>query len=137
MLDGFQYIYCLNVVFALNHYNYARWVSAHLFDFVNLQLSHPDVYENFMNGFFTFNKSCSEFSNMALDQIHEQNNDLIKGVGGATHLINREDDSALLRWEICGSELAGMISSFEDEVSVSNDKAANYGKHHEDTVFSQ
>ena len=90
--------------------------------------------ENFMNGFFTFNKSCSEFSNMALDQIHEQNNDLIKGVGGATHLINREDDSALLRWEMCRSELAGMISSFEDEVSVSNDKAANYGKHHEDTV---
>ena len=36
---------------------------------------------------------------MALDQIHEQNNDLIKGVGGATHLINREDDSALLRWQ--------------------------------------
>ena len=102
--------------FALNHYNYARWVSVHLFDFVNLQLSHPDVYGNFMNGFFTFNKSCSEFSNMALDQIHEQNNDLIKGVGGTIHLINREDDSALLRWEMCGSELAGMISSLRTKL---------------------
>ena len=43
---------------------------------------------------------------MVLDQVHEQNNELIKGVGGASRFLNREDESALLRWELCGSELA-------------------------------
>ena len=51
---------------------------------------------------------------MALDQVHEQNNDLIKGVGGATRFIIREDESALLRWELCGSELAHMMESFKE-----------------------
>ena len=68
--------------FALDHYNYSRWLTVHLFDLVNLEQQHPDVYENFCKGYFSFNKSCSEFSTMALDQLHEQNNEIIKGVGG-------------------------------------------------------
>ena len=63
--------------FALDHYNYTRWLTVHLFDLVNLEKQHPDVYENFSKGYFTFNKSCSEFSSMALDQLHEQNNAFI------------------------------------------------------------
>ena len=51
---------------------------------------------------------------MALDQVHEQNNEFIKGVGGASHLVNRSDESVLIRWELCGSELAKMISDFEE-----------------------
>ena len=35
---------------------------------------------------------------MTLEQLHEQNKETIKGVGGATRLINREEESALLRW---------------------------------------
>ena len=38
---------------------------------------------------------------MALDQVHEQNNTLIKGIGGASHLLNHSDESPLLRWELC------------------------------------
>ena len=54
--------------FTLDHYNYARWLSVHLFDLVCLPYTCPD-------GFFTFQKTRSEFSNMALDQVHEQNNE--------------------------------------------------------------
>ena len=38
-----------------------------------------------------FKKTRSQFSSIALYQVHEQNNDIIKGVGGATHLLNRPD----------------------------------------------
>ena len=38
----------------------------------------------------------------------------LKGVGDATHLINRSDESALIRWELCGSKLVRLISDFED-----------------------
>ena len=72
---------------------------------------------------------------MALDQIHEQNNKMIKGVSGATHLLNRIDDSALSRWELSGPDLARLINEFEDQV----DRHSNgiEQKHHEDDARFQ
>ena len=43
---------------------------------------------------------------MHLDQIHEQNNKLIKRCGGASDLLNKVDDSALIRWETCSPDIA-------------------------------
>ena len=37
---------------------------------------------------------------MEIDQAHEQNNVVIKGMGGATSVLNRDDESALARWEL-------------------------------------
>ena len=45
-----------------------------------------DVY-SFTN--FSFRKSHRKFSRMVLDQIHEQNNKLIKGCGGASDLLTK------------------------------------------------
>ena len=53
---------------------------------------------------------------MALDQVHEQNNTIIKGIGGATHLLNRTDESPLLRWELCAGDLSKLLRDFEDSV---------------------
>ena len=36
---------------------------------------------------------------MTLDQLHEQNIETIKCVSGATRILNREEESALIRWE--------------------------------------
>ena len=33
-------------------------------------------------------------------------NEMIKVVGGATRLLNRDEDSTLIRWEFCGSEVS-------------------------------
>ena len=38
---------------------------------------------------------------MALDQVHKHNNEKIKDVSGATHLLNRADVSGLEQWETC------------------------------------
>ena len=59
----------------------------------------------------------SEFSCMALDQVHEQNNIIIKGIGGATHVMNRSEESPLLRWELCADDLSKLLRNFEDAQS--------------------
>ena len=55
---------------------------------------------------------------MALDQVHEQNNKGIKGVGGASQLMNRGDDSSLIRLETCGPEVARIVSEFEETMEL-------------------
>ena len=40
--------------FTLDHYNYARWVSVHLFDCKALKFTAPDVFTAFMDDCFTF-----------------------------------------------------------------------------------
>ena len=82
--------------FALDHYNYARWLSVHLFDLLSLENSLPDIYQNFKDGHFSFQKSNREFSSIALDQVHEQNNAVLKSVAGVTHILNTQDESAIL-----------------------------------------
>lgn len=37
-------------------------------------------------------KAVSQFSKLASDQVHEQTNGMIKGIFGATHLLNRKDN---------------------------------------------
>ena len=66
----------------------------------------PDVYKHFKKGKFSFQKTNQKYSNIALNQVHEQNNDVPKSVGGVTHLLNKQDESTLLRWELCSNDLA-------------------------------
>ena len=68
-----------------------------------------------MNGYFSFPKTNTLFSWIALDQLHEQNNKVIKGISSAISVINRKDESALNRWALSGPELAEIISQFENE----------------------
>ena len=51
---------------------------------------------------------------MGLDQIHEQNNKLIKGCGGANDLLSKVDDSALILWKTCSPEIARVIFRLKD-----------------------
>ena len=83
--------------FALDRYNYARWATIHWFSFVLLKERFPSEYREFAEGKFSFKKTNRQFSRIALDQLHEQNNKYIKSVSGATALINGDDDSALIR----------------------------------------
>ena len=55
--------------FSLDHIHYSRWLTVHLFDLVNLQQNHPDVYQNFCKGYFSFKKTCAEFSAKSMSRI--------------------------------------------------------------------
>ena len=115
--------------FALNHYNYARWLSVHLLDMRALPQTAPDVAGKFNEGFFTINKSSKHFSAIAIDQAHEQNNAIVKGDGGAVGLT--ENESALRRWMVSGPEIARVVNEFEDDINVASSNDVKT-KHHEE-----
>ena len=127
--------------FALDHYNYARWVSIHLVDCKALKFTAPNVFTSFMDGCFMFQKMNTEFLRIPLDQVHKQNNANIKGVAGATHLVNRTDEAGLIRLELCSNELAMMIQEFENELyDGDDDDEEDFNatrKLHEDTLSFQ
>ena len=100
-------------MFGLDHYNYSRWLSVHLFNLMHLHVTCPDIYNEFVVGKFSFSKTLGEFSKMSSDQVHEPNNEIIKSVSGAVNVLKREDQSALERWELCSPEIARVVSTFE------------------------
>ena len=40
--------------FALDHTNYARWLTIHVFDLISVPITHPNVYQQMLKGFFNF-----------------------------------------------------------------------------------
>ena len=111
--------------FANNNVNYARWLPVHLKDMMSLEQQHPEVAREFHKGNFVTHKSRREFSAIAIDQAHEQNNALIKGDGGAVGLT--EDPGALWRWMVAGPELSRLIAGYEAMSGVND--AAISSKH--------
>ena len=97
--------------FALDKYNYSRWATVYWFDLA------------------TLDQCCwlTLFSRIALDQLHEQNNKVIKGISGT----NRKDESALNRWALSGPELAEIISQFQNEYEQNDQSLASTKDYHE------
>lgn len=69
-------------LFAMDHVNYSRWLSIHLYDMLELQESNPRVFDSFMEGKFVITKTNKAFSSIGIDHAHEQNNKCVKGDGG-------------------------------------------------------
>ena len=118
--------------FANNNVNYARWIPIHLRDMMSLEQQHPDVAREFHKGNFVIHKSRREYSALAIDQAHEQNNAVIKGDGGAIRLT--EDPSALHRWMVAGPEVIRLVAGYE---AMSGMKAAYSSRQHEQTLSAQ
>ena len=72
--------------FALDHYNYSRWIPVHIRDMTTLYLTHPEIYNEFCSAHFTVKKTSHSFSNIAIDEAHEQNNAVVNDDGGAVGL---------------------------------------------------
>ena len=49
--------------------------------------------------------TSADFSKIAYDQKHEQNNNDIKATSGYINLVNKKDDSFLQKLELCSSEI--------------------------------
>ena len=107
--------------FPLDHFHYARWLSVHLFDSMTLDIVHKDVFENFLLGHFCFKKTNKVFSKIALDQLHEQNNRIIKSSELMIQLLF-DGNHVVLSCIINESE-----ETFRPQVKSSNN-------HHEDCI---
>ena len=97
--------------YACDHYHYADWVTAYLYDLVNLPTT-PYLYKCFLDGYFSFEKSNKKFSLMGIDQAYEQNKAVIESIGGATSVLNKDDESGLAQWELCLHELSLIINEY-------------------------
>ena len=62
---------------------------------------------------WVISKSQKKYSSMPIDQAHEQNNELVKGSGGAVGLM--ENPSAFQRWMVAGPEQARILTEFENQ----------------------
>ena len=100
-------------MFAMDHYHYARWLSVHVIDLQELPNDSPDTHREFVKGNFVTQKSSHKFSALAHDQIHEQQNALVKGDGGIVGIT--ENEGALRRWLVAVPEIARILSEFEDQ----------------------
>ena len=65
-------------MFAMDHGNYARWLSVHYRDMCILPSKHPEVYKHFQEGCFTVYKTTRRFSAIALDHAHEHISNIIR-----------------------------------------------------------
>lgn len=111
--------------FALDHYNYSRWVSVHVRDMESLS---PEFRDDFQK-YWVVNKTCHRFSAIPIDQVHEQENAKVKGKGGVIGLTENPD--AFQRWMIAGPEQARLLAEFEEDYLPDEDPEINY-KHHEE-----
>ena len=121
-------------LFALDSTNYSRWLPVFVKTLEELPTRHPIVYEAFMNGHFTSRKSHSAFSAISDDHLHEQNNKMIKGDGGAVGIL--ANPTALLKWMVAGPEISRMVHEFEQTVG-RNDIPNGHSHHHEATSIFQ
>ena len=71
-------------------------------------------------------KTSHKFSGLALDQIHEQLNAMVKGDGGVLGIT--ENEAALHRWMVAGPELARILNDYDAKHSA---KRKESDQHHE------
>jgi len=118
--------------FGLDQSHYARWLTVHVKDMLQLSTNAADIRKEFEQGKFTVQKTNRVFSAMSLDQAHEQNNDLVKGDGGIIGLT--ENDQSLQKWMVAGPEISRLVQEFEESLEMSAPKET---KHHEQTSYYQ
>lgn len=119
-------------MFVLDLSNYSRWLPVHIRDLLELERKHPSLHAEFLKGLFVVQKTEHRFSMIALDQNHEQENEIIKGDGGAVGLT--ENEAALRRWMVAGPEVARVVKEFEVSFEA---KKTTSTEHHEQTLSIQ
>ena len=87
-------------MFVLDHTHYSRWLPIHIWDMTLLSENHPGISDEFCAGKFVVHRTSNEFSAMAIDLCHEQNNAVIKESGGTVGLMT--NPGALRRWMMAG-----------------------------------
>ena len=107
----------MKYIFAINHYNYARWLSVHVDNLTRLDVSTSIQW-------ISFRAFCNPFSAVSLDLGHEQNDATIKGAGEVIALLSYGMESAIRRWEVAGPNVCKLIGEYKEMIW----KA----KHHED-----
>ena len=114
------YLYCLPKItsffFCFNHQNYARYLTLYKSNLLQLDSTHPEVYQDFANGLFSLARTKKNFSQQPIDLVLEQtvNADSASQLHGITPLTN--SIPARLRWTDshfwCTKRLSNLLEDF-------------------------
>ena len=102
---------------ALDHPNYFRWDCIFLIDMKKLPTA---VFEAFWKGYFTVKKENRVFSAIEIDQVHKQNNKVVKTDGGTIRTFDNE--RASLEWALAGSYISDMVFASTNRNSTTHHK---------------
>eukprot|EP00794_Sanderia_malayensis_P004062 gene4062-4614_t len=129
-----QYCECLEQLtpwmFSMDHTHYAKWLPVFIQTLNELEVLHPEIYTEFMDGKFVVQKSKKKFSCIGVDHAHEQNNKVVKGDGGVIRILDQPN--ALMKWMMAGPEMSLMVD--ECESLLRNKDKDDSSKRHEDTL---
>ena len=115
----------LGLCFALDHYNYARWLSVFVQDLEVASVYHPDDNNNLfrdISNHLSVKSTNSTFNGVSYDQKHENNNKYIKSTGGYIDLVNRDDKSQMRKLEICLPEVLQYLDRVEGKTKKTKHK---------------
>ena len=72
---------------------------------------------------------------MDFDQVHEQDNEKLKGASGAMYLLNRADVQEL--WETCTPEIARIIKTLEEYIEAKTTEDLDQLDHEDRNSFQR
>ena len=110
-------------MFSLDNVHYVKWLPVFIQNLKDLHAEHYDVYKEFSKGKFTVRKSSRKCSCISDDQVHEQNNKLIKFDGDTVGILHNVE--SLLKWMFSGSEISRMVNMTQ-ECEAGADKFLHY-----------
>ena len=104
-----------SLFFTFNHHNYAQWLVVCHNNFLNMQKTHPQVYEDFRKGCFAIKRTSKQFPRVSVDLTLEQafNADAACQRAGIIALTN--SISARQRWAQSYSIRVSAISRVFEE----------------------
>lgn len=115
-LDLFLYVLpkITNVFFAMNHHNYARYMTIYYDKLVNIESTHPGLYRECKETFLGLRRTSKPFSRIPQDLTLEQtvNADAASRANGVINLTN--SFHARERWAITHSLVSSITSKMMD-----------------------
>ena len=130
------YVYALTTVidlfFATNRQNYARWMAKHQLDLMNLPATHPGLKEMLAAELFSIRRTDNHFSRLPVDLTLEQtvNANAASRMTGYTAATNTY--RTRLRWSVTKGSRAAIISAALEMAGIqrSNDSEAELSQSH-------
>lgn len=100
----------------MDHTHHSRWMPVFVQDLSTLKINHPETYKAFQKGFFTVRKTSSVFSNIGIDQAHEQSNKILKTDEGVLVIGILDNPTALLKWAISGPVICEVLKDEDNGI---------------------
>ncbi|ESO90053.1 hypothetical protein LOTGIDRAFT_164356 [Lottia gigantea] len=115
----------IDLFFATNHVNYARWLTKFQLDLLNIDNTHPGLSDLLNSGLFTVRRTDHSFSRIPVDLTLEQsiNANAASRQTGLSHMTN--NFGARQRWMVTRPLRALMVSSILQMAGMSNPENAS------------